>query len=378
MTKRELKKRILSLLLVLGLVLLVAGGNGETSRVGELKQIEKELQSEKLKLKAVKKKEANALNKLYSVNRQLKKAKQDLTQTKVNISQNKKRIVLLTEELRETKRKLKERGEFLSRRVREAYKSGGGLDLLELLFASKSIADFINKGYYFEKIVASDIALVGEIREKMDAVAEAKQGLEKALQKSKVLVKRIENREKEIESQAKIKKKIYTTLRERRKEYERRVAELEKGSKQLEGLIQQKAKGGKASLGATGRMIWPARGRVVSRFGYRRHPLWGGTHFHTGVDIGAPYGDPVRSADGGEVIFSGWWDGYGKAIVVDHGKGIATVYGHLARIYVEAGQRIEKGQILGLVGSTGFSTGPHLHFEVRRNGRPINPLGFLI
>jgi murein DD-endopeptidase MepM/ murein hydrolase activator NlpD len=95
------------------------------------------------------------------------------------------------------------------------------------------------------------------------------------------------------------------------------------------------------------------------------------------LDIAAPYGKPITAADKGEVIFSGWWGGYGKALVIDHGRGYTTVYGHMSRIYMQAGQTVDKGQVIGLVGSTGFSTGPHLHFEVRVNGRPVDPSQFL-
>jgi murein DD-endopeptidase MepM/ murein hydrolase activator NlpD len=379
MAERKNKTKIFGILLILGAVLLLAFGAGNASKVSDLKRIEKELHSEKLKLKKAKEEESKALNKLYKVNKELKRTKTSLTETKFRISKNKNRIVLLREELSEAERELEERGSLLSRRIREAHKSGGGLSLLELLFTSTSISDFLNRGYYLERIIAYDAELIRETREKAEAVAEAKRDLEKVLQSNRTLVVRIERKSREMQSQAETKRKIYKSLSKRRKEYERRVAELEKSSKLLEGLIQSRSGKtvGKAPIKATGRMIRPARGRIVSGFGYRRHPLWGGTHLHAGIDIGAAYGEPVRNADGGEVIFSGWWNGYGKAVVVDHGRGISTVYGHLSRIYVEAGQRIDKSQILGLIGSTGYSTGPHLHFEVRRGGKPVNPMAFL-
>ncbi|HXF81920.1 MAG TPA: peptidoglycan DD-metalloendopeptidase family protein [bacterium] len=117
--------------------------------------------------------------------------------------------------------------------------------------------------------------------------------------------------------------------------------------------------------------IWPARGRLTSRFGWRR---W---RHHDGIDIAAPYGAPITAARDGVVVFSGWYQAYGRAIIIDHGQGLQTLYGHAARLLVRTGQRVTKGQIIAHVGSTGRSTGPHLHFEVRINGRPVNPIKYL-
>ncbi|MGB9613697.1 MAG: murein hydrolase activator EnvC family protein, partial [Candidatus Margulisiibacteriota bacterium] len=181
-----------------------------------------------------------------------------------------------------------------------------------------------------------------------------------------------------IAQQAEEKKKVYKELEERRAEYEKKISELERSSRELEILIQKKmAERAKAGLRAhgSGVLIWPLQGRITSRFGEIRR--WGGGYRHTGIDIAAPYGSPIMAADAGEVIFAGWWDGYGKAIVIDHGKGRSTVYAHLSRIYVKVGETILKGQTIGLEGSTGYSTGPHLHFEVRINGVPVNPMPYL-
>ena len=166
----------------------------------------------------------------------------------------------------------------------------------------------------------------------------------------------------------------YQFLKGRRQEYERRVRELEASSLEIEKFVRSR---GRTSAVSTGKFAWPMIGRITSPFGYRRNPLWGGVSLHTGVDIAAPYGKPISCADSGEVIYSGWWDGYGKAVVIDHGKGYTTVYGHMSRIYAQVGQMVTKGESIGLVGSTGFSTGPHLHFEIRVNGRPVDPMPYL-
>jgi murein DD-endopeptidase MepM/ murein hydrolase activator NlpD len=345
----------------------------------ELKKIDDELRIEKAKLKEVRDKESKALNKLYTVTRQLKKTKGDLIRTQEDIYTGSRRISALESEIRETEVDIRDRGKLLTKRLSEAYKNGWGVSTLDLLLASKSIDEFISRQYYLEKLISSDIKLLAEIRDKVAAVAKTRIALETSVAEMRGFKEDLAVKKSDMERQAKIKSQTYEELKARRQEYERRVAELEKGSKELEVLISKASSGdsGRAKPSSTGAFMMPVAGRLVSGFGYRRHPLWGGYHMHTGLDFGAPYGDPIKAADGGEVIFSGWWDGYGKAVVVDHGGGLSTVYGHMSRIYVQSGQKIDKGQIIGLVGSTGFSTGPHLHFEVRRNGKPVDPTGFL-
>jgi murein DD-endopeptidase MepM/ murein hydrolase activator NlpD len=118
-------------------------------------------------------------------------------------------------------------------------------------------------------------------------------------------------------------------------------------------------------------LIWPLQGPITSPFG----PRWGG--FHPGIDIGVPEGTPIHAAASGTVIWCGWDGGYGNLVVIDHHDGIATAYAHQSRIEVSCNQNVEQGQVIGLVGTTGFSTGPHLHFEVRVNGSPVDPIGCL-
>jgi len=121
----------------------------------------------------------------------------------------------------------------------------------------------------------------------------------------------------------------------------------------------------------SGRFIWPVSGTFTSPFGYR----WG--RLHAGIDIAVPEGTPVRAADGGTVAIAGWTGGYGNYTCVNHGRGISTCYGHQSRIAVSVGQSVSQGQVIGYSGNTGHSTGPHVHFEVRINGNPVDPMGYL-
>jgi murein DD-endopeptidase MepM/ murein hydrolase activator NlpD len=125
--------------------------------------------------------------------------------------------------------------------------------------------------------------------------------------------------------------------------------------------------------------VWPVVGKLESGFGGRRNPFGGGSYeFHSGQDIDAASGDPVVAGASGKVAFVGWQNGYGQLVVIDHGGGLTSRYGHLSHIDIEAGKTVEIGQFIGRVGSTGRSTGPHLHYEIRINDQPVNPLQYLL
>jgi len=125
------------------------------------------------------------------------------------------------------------------------------------------------------------------------------------------------------------------------------------------------------------RFTWPLRGRITSSFGWRRHPITKRRDFHTGIDIARPYGTIIRAAAAGRVVYAGWMGGYGRVVVIDHGRGYSTLYAHCSRLLVRKGQRVSSGQAIGKVGASGRATGSHLHFEVRYKNKPINPMKVL-
>ncbi|MCX5750489.1 MAG: peptidoglycan DD-metalloendopeptidase family protein [Candidatus Saganbacteria bacterium] len=345
----------------------------------ELQEVKQKLEKEKAILEKTKKEEQETLSKLVIVTKELKEADQDLRVAKRKVVVNESRIGVFSKAISQTEKSMQDKGAVLKTRVQQIYK-GGASNYLELLFSSKSVADFINRSYYFGKILKRDSDLIMGLREESQKLSDNRTALKKSTNEIKEMAEVIVDRKEVIAKSAQEKQRLYESLRQRRQEYERRVAELEESSFELEKLITksttERRKAGKKAV-STGKFEWPLRGRLTSYFGYRRSPFWGGRNFHTGLDIAAPYGSSIMAADGGEVIFSGWWDGYGKAVVIDHGDGLSTVYGHMSRIYADNGSKIGKGEVIGLVGSTGYSTGPHLHFEVRKNGKPTDPLKWL-
>jgi len=149
----------------------------------------------------------------------------------------------------------------------------------------------------------------------------------------------------------------------------------------LESVIQQmessNRKSNKHMATGSGTLAMPINAQVTSPFGWRRHPIFGVRKFHTGVDLAGPNHSAIRAADNGSVLYTGWYGGYGKVVIISHGKGMATLYAHMSQAAVSVGQNVSKGDVIGHEGTTGFSTGPHLHFEVRVDGKPNNPMNYL-
>ncbi|HVE98579.1 MAG TPA: peptidoglycan DD-metalloendopeptidase family protein [Mycobacteriales bacterium] len=157
---------------------------------------------------------------------------------------------------------------------------------------------------------------------------------------------------------------------------QRRYEQLQAESRRLAQLIRKAASSRGSGRIGRGGLAWPANGEVTSSYGYRRHPIYGSRRFHAGIDIGAGSGATIRAATKGRVVHAGELGSYGKIVVIDHGNGFSTAYAHQSRVAVRKGQQVSRGQTIGYVGSTGASTGPHLHFETRVNGEPVDPMRY--
>ena len=179
---------------------------------------------------------------------------------------------------------------------------------------------------------------------------------------------------------------IKAELDKRRRALEREFAEWDREASELESFIQEKKyeeelqkwllAQERAQVAATG-FGWPTAGVVSSGYGNRLHPILGGYRLHAGIDLGTTHGQPVYASKGGVVITAGPWGGYGNAVVINHGSGVSSLYAHLSQVTVRPGDLVDGLAQVGNIGSTGLSTGPHLHFEIRLNGVAVDPLGYL-
>jgi murein DD-endopeptidase MepM/ murein hydrolase activator NlpD len=170
---------------------------------------------------------------------------------------------------------------------------------------------------------------------------------------------------------------LLESLRGQRSAYERRIREQQRESDEIADLLRRRGSGG-ATISGHGSLSSPLANPIItSTFGYRVHPIFGDRRLHSGIDLRASSGTPIKAAAPGEVVFAGWRGGYGNCTIVDHGGGVATLYAHQSALKVAPGDEVSRGQVIGAAGATGNATGPHLHFEVRVNGVPVDPLPYL-
>lgn len=314
------------------------------------------------------------------VYRDLAEINQDLVYTSKHLEKAKNDLELCKYRVRSTEMKLGEiQSDFNGKRVQLKQRlvqiySDREVGFLDLLFASSDVMNIVNASYYFEKVIGNDVTLIKNLQQEYKYLNQERKRLHQEKQKVFEYTTEIAQKQQDLAVKQQRKQEYIESLRREIAQYERNNAELLRTSSEIADLIRSK---GATKYMGTGRFLRPAEGWLSSPFGYRRHPIFRAVLFHTGVDFAAPSGSRIVAADTGEVIFTGYKGGYGKATIIDHGGGFTTVYAHQSRIVVQRGQRVIRGQLIGYVGSTGYSTGPHLHFEVRRNGEPTDPMKYL-
>ena len=294
----------------------------------------------------------------------------------------------------------------LEKRVRDIY-INGQISYLDVMFGAEDFGDFLTRMDLLKRVMEQDSALVNAVldyRNEIQAIGVQLEEDRQVQAEQAIIAEDAKNikLEKVAEQQALI------DMMENDKEiYNRQYDEMMAASNQVAQLIQesryraaaeearrQQEAARQAQTGSyessddgsyqayipatnSGAMIWPISGPITSEFGWRNHPIFGGQRFHSGLDIGGDYGLPIHAAQGGVVSHAGWIGGYGNTVMIDHGGGIVTLYGHNESLAVDVGQYVNQGDVIAYCGSTGNSTGPHCHFEVRLDGEPVSPYNYL-
>lgn len=280
----------------------------------------------------------------------------------------------------------------------------GDIGYLEIIFESTSLVDFLNRLDHINRIARADRTKLSNLEETEALIAEKLVERDNRRIEIEILLDQQERRMDQMEENMREKEVLLVYLSRQENYYQQQIRAWEETEREVQRLIREAeeeaareaARRAAAAREAERRAIEAATaaasrntftggrlshplpsGRLTSSYGQRTSPITGRGEFHTGIDWAAPTGTHITAAEAGTVIFSGWQGGFGNTIIIDHGGGMTTLYAHASRLIARVGQQVTRGQVIAHVGSTGFSTGPHLHFEVRQNGRHVNPAPFL-
>lgn len=335
----------------------------------QIKNTQNEIKAIEQQTKDVSKQIADLDVKMDNATNELDKVEKELENLEINIEKT-------TAELKEAEENIGDKKDTFNKRLRVMYKNGN-VGYLEVLLSSANIKDFLSRQDMIKAIAKHDTELIEYMKEQRDIIDTKKTELE--MQKNAVQVSKtkLEVRRRDLAKATREKEDLMGRLQKDKAAYEKEYDKLNDYAKEIESqIVKLQRKTGPYSGGT---MAWPVPGysRISSPYGYRIHPVFKTKKLHTGIDIPAPTGTSITAAQGGTVIYSGTLGGYGKTIMLDHGGGIVTLYGHNSSLVVKEGQEVKKGDTIAKAGSTGVSTGPHCHFEVRKNGAYVDPIPWL-
>jgi murein DD-endopeptidase MepM/ murein hydrolase activator NlpD len=380
------KRQIIALILVIGMAL------GLSSFGWAADDLEKKINTTNRKLQQLKHKENNVLGKLVKTQEEMDQLSSDLFKINNRVGTAQKKMRVIDSQLDKTqfdiekvRGSIDEHKDLLNLRLVSIYKYGYQ-SYLEVLFQVKNFSEFIGRFEMVGNFVNQDLMMIKTLQQKHNLIANKKMQIseyQNELGRQKRVYDRLKSeavkKHTTLRVKANVQQRELTSIQSDREKLEAALDEMEEMSRSMENEIRDIQNKSQTTLGS-GHYIWPTDPickRISSGFGSRFHPVLKKYRYHSGLDIGAPKGTPIVATDNGVVIFSGFKGGYGKAVMIDHGLGYSSVYGHASVLLVTNGQEVTQGQRIALVGSTGLSTGPHLHFEIRKNGVPQNPLKYL-
>ena len=358
----------------------------------QLSNIQQQMTNEANKKSEAEKTIGTVYEQLHAIQIELDTATAELKQVQADRIQLDKDITKTEAELKAAQARLQSREKVFYKRVRDIY-INGRLSYLDVVVGSKDFSDFANRMEMLKRILQSDMDLINTIKTEREEIASKKAKLEEDRAKVLELEKVAQEKQNLINQKKAERQAVLERAMNDRDTADRAYNELMASSASITAMLQQRAaeraaaaaaaasQGGGGSgatwVQGTGQLAAPVVAPITSDFGWRIHPIYGTRRLHAGTDFGVDEGTPVHAADGGVVVEAGWVSGYGYTVIIDHGNGMSTLYAHNSDVAVSPGQTVSKGQVVSYSGNTGGSTGPHLHFEVRINGEPTDPMGYL-
>jgi murein DD-endopeptidase MepM/ murein hydrolase activator NlpD len=349
--------------------------------------MKREMDKVNKKLTEAKKKEEKAINDISKLSNQLAEAEQRMNVTELKRTQVTKKLTETAAQIEETELRISNAKRLLSQRMVAVYKYGGAAEF-SLFMSASGTQDALSTSYLLTRIAEQDKVLISELTVQKNALDKARADLEKQRAELEARNKDLEKQKTTIQRTSNERNKLLAQLRKDKATFQAEQDELLKASNELKGkvndLLAQKKRAQQSGRSGTtplyykgGRLAWPLRGKITSQYGTRVHPIFKTKTTHAGLDIDGNRGAPVRAANDGEVLYTGWLRGYGQVVILDHGGDLTTVYAHLSGIDTVENAKVKTGDKIGRVGATGVATGNHLHFEVRVSGNTTDPMKYL-
>lgn len=358
--------------LLIGNACLIADAN-------QLKTIQHKQRVTHEKIKRLRVLEHLEKSKLYKNQQKLEQASNTLQHSKNQYSSLEAQLSQMERDLNTSIAEFNKANVDMRKRIRQVYKNQR-TGMFQLILTAKDLNTLLDV-VYFEKIVLKkNYAQILAVRARSQRIAMMKRDVEAKKVALAQSIQEINSQQRNIKSAIAMNQSMINKYKTDRKTYERAERELARQSASIQSMIARNRGGSTVKITSTGFMR-PIGGRITSPFGWRTHPIFNSRTFHSGVDIAGPNHGSVHASNSGKVIYAGWYGGYGKVVILDHGvvngRPTTTLYAHMSSIRVGQGQFVHKGDVVGYEGTTGYSTGPHVHFEVRINGKPNNPLNYI-
>ncbi len=353
----------------------------ELSLEEQKEQVESQIEETNTKLEYVQEELSDTLLKVQETEDKIMQYEKDIEELATKMENLQKSIDEANIALTESEQTYQEKSNLLAKRLVAMYEAGE-TQYLDILLNSRDITDFISRYYVIQEIAEYDSILIHQIEEEKNNLEITKQKLEKEQGELKIIKSKSEQTSIVLSNMKTLQQSYVDDLTEGEKILQEQLTEYKKEQEEIERQIELATNAIDPDIQYTGgEMLWPVAisgTAITSNYGVREHPIQGVVREHTGIDIGnTPLGSPVVAAADGVVTYAGWLGGYGNCVMINHGDGIVTLYGHGNKILTTVNTEVKQGDVIMEVGSTGNSTGPHLHFEVRVNGEYTNPLNFV-
>lgn len=355
----------------------------------ELGGLKKKIREEKQRVKAIHKKESSVISQLNKMDRNLSKKEKELKVLNRKLEGVVQKVRKTNEELQLVTQSFETQEAFLEKRLVALYKFGE-TGMPQIFFSSNSYAEFLNSRRYLASILGQDRELVEDFRKRQTVLGSYREQLKEDERELQALKEQTEKKQIEIRKDRLQKSRLLDSVRGEKRIHLAAIKELETASAQLQTLlnrlereIREKAKAevfipaGKGFGNFRGKLAFPVEGRILSTFGKNENPKFNTFTVQKGIEIEAAIGAEIRAVYDGRVLYSDWFKGYGKILIIDHGEGYYTLSGHASALLKNVGEEVRGGEGVALVGDTGSLKGPCLYFEIRQRGKPLDPLEWL-